>query len=251
MGTFMGKRGVDVITGSAKADYIYGREGNDTLSGGGGNDNIYGGIGSDLINGDAGNDRLEGEAGSDTIYGGDGNDSMYGGADDDFLYGGTGADVLWGGAGNDLLDGGEGNDELHIRDTGNDIFTGGAGDDIFGISTNPGFTATITDYDQNGNDVLWADPYFDANASLAGNQQWEYLASGSPTAAPANGNGQATVTQIDGTTVLRLYNNDADFLTADVTLVFQGLYSPEQLQIMLYNPGGTGWSDLGIFYPGG
>lgn len=252
MGTYMGKRGNDVIKGSAKNDFIYGREGDDQLSGGGGNDNIYGGTGADTIFGDAGNDRLEGEAGSDTIHGGDGNDTMLGGADDDVLYGGNGLDVMRGGTGNDWLYGDAGNDEfVGSADGGNDVFTGGAGDDIFFFSNSPGVVTTITDFEQDGNDALWMLPYFDANAALAGNQQWEFVSGGAPTVAPTNGNGQATVTVTGGNTVLNLYHNDADFLTADVTILLNGIYSPEQLQIILYNQTANAWIDTGIIFPGG
>lgn len=252
MGTYMGKRGNDLIKGSAKADFIYGREGDDNLSGGGGNDNIYGGIGSDTIYGEAGNDRLDGESGNDTIYGGEGDDNVLGGADNDFLYGGVGNDVLRGGSGNDLLFGEDGNDEfLGSADGGNDTFTGGAGNDIFFFSSSPGTITTIADFERNGDDALWMLPQADANAALAGNQQWEFVAGGAPTVAPANGNGQATVMVVDGNTILNLYNNDADFLTANVTVVFNGIYTAEQLQVTMYNYAANAWVDPGIIYPGG
>ncbi len=93
-----------------------------TLSGGAGNDTLAGGSGHDKVNGDAGDDMLFGDVGND------------------MLDGGTGNDTLTGAAGNDTLDGGAGRDTLTGQE-GNDTFIWGNGD-------------TITDFDDNGNDVL-------------------------------------------------------------------------------------------------
>lgn len=250
MATYNGKKGDDIIVGSKRDDFMNGREGNDTLSGGDGNDTIYGGSGNDLLNGNAGNDRLYGEAGNDTLNGGDGNDIMNGGDGADTLDGGNGVDTVVGGAGDDSLSGGAGHDEI-TGDTGIDTISGGVDDDIFiffnqSESSGPG--DIITDY-QPGLDAIYCggpNSLWDANASAAGQQLWEYIGS-DPVVALANGNGQATVSTEGAYTVLRLYNNDGD-TTADFTLRLQGAYTADQLQIQVYDSTAF-WNSQGILFP--
>lgn len=236
MGTYNGKRGDDILRGSKRDDFMNGKEGNDTLYGGSGNDTMYGWYGNDVLYGEAGNDRLYGDWGDDILDGGAGNDSLDGGDGADTLIGGDGDDTLGGFAGDDTLDGGAGHDEL-VGGSGLDRLTGGADDDWFIFlhqADSVGAGDVITDF-QPGVDQLVVGYYgnvWDANASADGLQKWEYVGS-DPIAALANGNGQATITYVDGFTVLRLFNNDGDD-QADFTLNLQGIYQPEELQISTF-----------------
>lgn len=249
MGTYKGHAGNDTMFGSAKADYMFGYGGADVIHGLGGDDQIYGGDGSDTLFGDAGNDSLYGEAGDDHIYGGDGDDGLSGGEGDDVLEGGAGNDGLNGGAGADTLLGGDGNDYLGIS-TGNDMLTGGAGIDTFRIAQESdqggnGLT-TVTDFTV-GVDVLVGESHWDANPNLPGEQRWEYVGAAPLSSPLADGNGQATVNFENGSTVLRLYNNDGN-LSADLVLAFQGTYSPQDLQIHLRDAVTGQYTDAAILF---
>jgi len=237
MGQVRGKKGNDTLVGTNKDDFIYGLGGDDTLWGGLGNDSLIGDIGNDRVFGEGGNDRLWGDAGEDLLDGGDGTDWAYGGDGNDVVRGGVGDDFLQGMRGNDVLEGGSGIDELHGGEN-SDTLTGGAGADRFTFVRLADSDALngvdlITDF-ESGIDVLWMGPEgTDANASLAGLQDWDFVGA-APTGAPlASGNGQATISHADSMTVLNLYNNDGDTV-ADFTLRLAGIH--DQLQIL-------GWVD--------
>lgn len=72
----------------------------------------------------------------------------------DDLDGDENANLILGMDGNDTLDGDAGNDVL-VGGPGNDTMTGGAGDDVFDFNViDAGAIDTITDFNQNGNDVM-------------------------------------------------------------------------------------------------
>jgi len=252
MGAIRGKKGNDTLVGTNKGDFIYGLGGDDTLRGGLGDDSVIGDIGNDSVFGEGGNDRLWGDAGNDLIDGGDGSDMGYGGDGNDIVRGAAGDDFLNGMRGNDLLEGGVGNDELHGGEN-SDTLTGSSGADRFTFLRLADSDAVngvdlITDF-ENGIDVLWMGPEgTDANASLAGLQDWDFVGAAHTGAPLANGNGQATITQADGMTVLNLYNNDGNAV-ADFTLRLAGMH--DQVEIFGWvdgTPSGT-FSNVLINYP--
>lgn len=256
MPTFNGKKGDDLIVGSARNDFINGKEGSDQLWGRAGDDNIHGWTGNDRLYGEAGNDWLYGEDGNDQLDGGEGNDTLLGGNGNDELFGSTGNDNVYGGAGNDTCWGFEGDDEL-IGSWGADILNGWTGADrYFWDSADDSNTAHGIDQVQTYNpaegDVLWLGMSFDANASLAGRQYWEY-ASSTPTSHLSNGNGQATIIHsTDGrTTTVSFYDNDGDF-DADFIVNFQNanleiVTNPQFYMWVEGDP--SGWTDPAIIYP--
>ncbi|MEM8615672.1 MAG: hypothetical protein AAGF20_01940, partial [Pseudomonadota bacterium] len=176
----IGSTGNDDFFGNAGNDFMRGREGNDTLIGGEGDDDLRGNIGDDLLKGGLDNDTLYGNEGNDILNGQEGDDRLIGGADDDRLFGGIGIDTLLGGDGNDRLSGGDQDDRLEggegkdilrgdggndtllggtendnlIGGAGDDTMTGGAGRDFFRFLTTSDGTDTITDFDDDGNDVI-------------------------------------------------------------------------------------------------
>jgi hypothetical protein len=109
---------------------------------------------------------------------------------------------------------------------------------------NQGSIATVTDY-LNGNDLIGMTSYQDANASLQGKQQWEYIGTAAPTSQLTNGNGQATVNHVDGYTVLQLYNADGDF-NADLTVRFAGTYEAQDIDLRFENAGY--WTDPALLF---
>lgn len=220
--------------------------GDDTLSGSGGFDTIHGLAGNDRISGGGNQDRLYGDEGDDTLNGDDGNDFLFGGTGGDTLWGGTGNDDLRGEDGDDTLDGGIGNDAQN-GGAGADIMTGGAGADHFdylALSDSVGFAVDrITDYSRSaGDDLVFAG--LDANASVAGLQQWNYV---DQLGAFSGDNGQATLSYDAGSnrTTLNLYNNDGNS-TADFTVVFDGQFGVGDIQINVL-AGGT--TTDGIVWP--
>ena len=250
MPTINGKKGDDVLVGSARNDFINGREGNDHLSGRGGDDNIHGWTGNDRLFGEAGNDWLYGEDGDDYLDGGDGNDTLLGGNGNDELVGYDGADNVYGGTGNDFCFGREGNDEL-IGSWGADFLHGYTGSDRFfwdssDDSNNMLGIDFVADYNPAEGDVLWLGLSFDANASLAGRQYWEY-ASSAPTSHLANGNGQVTIAHSGGNTTVSFYDNDGDF-DADFIVNFHGTVTDPQFYLWVQGDP-SGWTDPAIIYP--
>lgn len=249
MATIKGKRGSDVLNGSARSDFMYGYEGDDKLFAGAGDDNVYGGDGHDELYGQAGRDRLFGEAGNDRLDGGDGDDTLNGGDGDDLVIGGEGSDVLQGGSGNDSLMGNAGNDELG-GGPGADTLTGGAGAEIYFYQlASESFGDIITDFEAgiDGLRALNSQNAWDANSVLPGVQLWELVDIAG--AAPTNGNGQATVTSDGISTVLQLFNNDGD-LQADFSLIINGTVTAEALQLFTYNVAANAFTDPLIIIPG-
>jgi RTX toxins and related Ca2+-binding proteins len=205
--------------------------GDDVLVGTGGFDTIHGLAGNDQISGGAKQDRLYGDEGSDTLNGDDGNDFLFGGADNDTLYGGTGNDDLRGEEGNDILNGGSGDDALN-GGGGADVMAAGAGADHFdylAFSDSAGASVDrIIDYSIAENDDL-VFAALDANAGVAGLQQWNYVAQ---PGAFSGDNGEATLTYeaVTNTTTLNLYNHDGDS-NADFTVAFAGHYGAGEIRI--------------------
>jgi Ca2+-binding RTX toxin-like protein len=259
MSTYMGNQKAQTINASEKDDMIFARAGNDTINAKGGNDQIWAGAGDDLVHGGTGDDRITGgeangtPSGNDRLFGDDGNDGISGEDGNDYLDGGAGNDGLVGGSGNDILVGGAGVDRLN-GGLGYDVMTGGAEGDAFYFQTLGDSTSNtpdlITDFGV-GSDYLQAGDstaIWDANATLSGVQQWQYVGTviGS---ALQNGNGQATVNYDVATniTTLQLYNNDGD-TDADFTLQLNGDVPAEQLQIVTYDGSTQAWTHDAILF---
>ncbi|MCX7357902.1 MAG: FG-GAP-like repeat-containing protein [Alphaproteobacteria bacterium] len=161
--------------------------------------------GNDTIVGTAFADTLFGFGGQDNIDGGDGDDQLSGGDSNDTVNGGAGNDRIELGVGNDTLNGGDGND-LFVNDgglsnTGVDVIDGGAGIDSIelvlmtgnvnfnplGMSTNTGVTL--------------------ATGTTIRNVE---------TVALQTGDGNDTVTLVDGVFIARFYGGGGtDTLVAD------------------------------------
>ena len=203
--------GDDVLVGTGGFDLIHGLGGNDRISGGAKDDRLYGDDGNDTLNGDDGDDFLWGGTGNDTLNGGNGHDNLRGEAGDDSLSAGAGNDALDGGAGSDVMAGGAGIDEFSYL-----AFSDSAGATV----------DRIADYSKTEDFLAFA--ALDANSSIAGLQQWNYVTQLGDW--PANGNGQATLSYDGVTTTLNLYNNDGD-LVADFTVAFTGKYDPGEIKI--------------------
>jgi Ca2+-binding RTX toxin-like protein len=251
MPSYYDRRNVDDHwLGGKQNDVMNGNGGNDYIRGGGGDDRIYGGIGNDQLYGDDGKDFLQGNEGTDLVDGGAGNDTLYGGAGNDSVDGGAGNDAIHGDDGNDTMHGGIGDDELG-GEMGADTMWGDVGSDAFYWFTQAESNAangvdTIQDYNST-EDHLWFQPEFDANATLAGRQHWEFVGTDPTGTALADGNGQATI-QFDGTyTTVNFYNNDGDF-TADMTIRFAGNVANPQFMIWVDGSPSGSFSDPAILY---
>ena len=162
-----GNAGANVIIGSLHDNVLAGRDGADSVDGGAGRDSLYGG---------AGNDTLRGEEGDDYLRGGPGDDLIGGGDQDDFLQGSEGADSLYGGGGQDRLWGGMGPDVLY----------GGADADTFAFgwaAESPGGAGRdrIMDFERGLDRIDLAN--VDADATIAGNQAFQFIGTAAFTAA--------------------------------------------------------------------
>lgn len=241
--TLYGGSGDDVLTGNGGNDGLDGEHGQDSLDGGNGNDVLQGGYQNDILTGGGGNDFLMGEFDDDVLDGGGGNDGLHGGNGADTLHGGDGDDLLNGGvldledqlleewlddfqAGQavntvgdettaiideyvgDSLDGGDGNDTLIGGPF--DVLTGGDGVDTFvtGDWSNSPHTATVTDFDTNGELIVYR--YDETGPAPAITMDAE-----------ENSDGTSNITLFaDGTPVLSLLNVAPDFdLATHVRLV--------------------------------
>jgi len=198
-----GQAGNDVIT-------FFGT-GDDVIHTGSGNDRVFAGAGDDEVRGGSGNDTLDGFDGNDQLFGGSGQDEISGGIGFDQLFGGSGNDLIFGGAGADILDGGTGDDRLfgdhdgsptvqQGRDTlsggygndylsgggGADVLFGGAGSDTFAFDHHNdlsiGHTDVIRDFSRTEGDKIDLRG-IDANASVNGNQAFNFSANGPSTQA--------------------------------------------------------------------
>lgn len=178
-----GRKGDDVLTGSAQSDLLSGGMGNDTLVGGEGNDVLNAAQGADSLSGGAGDDKLfidsddiyvDGGAGYDRVYvhgysdavtldltashvefvsGSTAGDTLTaaGSAAAVKLLGQGGADTLIGGLADDFIYGGAGDDSI-TGGAGDDFLSGGVGADSFIFEAGFG-TDKISDFDTNG-DIL-------------------------------------------------------------------------------------------------
>jgi hypothetical protein len=79
---------------------------------------------------------------------------------------------------------------------------------------------------------------------LEGKQGWEYIGQEPPEALLTNGNGQATVSYANETTVLQLYH--AGDLTADMTIILGGTIAPQDINLLHH--GNMGWYDPALLF---
>jgi Ca2+-binding RTX toxin-like protein len=197
--------GNDIIKGNAVGNRLFGRNGNDSIDGRAGADHLEGGLGNDIYyvdhqfdsvieSSNGGFDTVRSSAAfilrsnveslvltSNAIYGtGNGLDNLiHGNAVRNILSGMNGADKLYGHDGNDLLTGGNGNDILD-GGRGADTLYGLGGRDYFyfrNIVDLGRFTATtdiIKDFSRASGDKIHV-ATIDANASLSGNQTFEFI----------------------------------------------------------------------------
>ncbi len=145
---------------------------------------------------------MTGGSGNDNINGGAGADNLTGNVGDDTLNGGSGADTLSGLAGTDLLIGGTGLDVFRYVAVGDSVL--GAGRDV------------ISGFDDVGA-VLGDKISFtaiDANAVVAGNQNFAFISTAAFSAA-----GQIRVIESGGNTIIQ-GNVDAN-LVADFEILVQ------------------------------
>ena len=96
-------------------------------------DTLDGRRGRDLLRGSAGRDRLLGGPGRDILEAAGGNDLMDGGSGDDSVVAGPGADLLRDDTGLNYLEGGPGRDRFVAR-AGRSLIVGGPGDDAFRVA---------------------------------------------------------------------------------------------------------------------
>ena len=145
-------KGFENATGGDGANTLTGNDMANVLMGGGANDILDGGMGADTLQGGAGADSLTGGNGADNLYGGDGADTINGGAGDDMIVPGLGdtatAETMSGGAGGDtFMFGAFGTDDDGLTDADPPAReTAGTG--------NEAFTATISDFEEDGGDTL-------------------------------------------------------------------------------------------------
>ena len=179
----------------------YGQAGSDVVIAPTGTAFISGGQDADLLI----TSGVEGE--QITANGDGGNDWLLGGLSDDILRGLAGDDYLNGGIGNDFL---EGDDPLDPLVIGNDILVGGAGFDVLLGGLGEDIFAyydadeaplgdvleTIVDFEQRA-DIIDVSG-IDARSDLAGNQDFEFVGSGSYT----GGGGELRANAENGSTVI-------------------------------------------------
>lgn len=207
-----GTPGDEFLTGTSEADALFGFGGSDTLDGGAGVDRLEGGPGNDVYYADSVGEMVveRPDGGRDTVFAatnyilnrevenlvlgenavyGTGNalgNTIIGSGLDNILTGDGGNDRLVGGAGADILTGGSGKDMLEGGD-GPDTLTGGAGNDTF-LWRNLAETAAsragsdlVRDFASWQGDVLNL-RYIDADATRAGNQNFQFVGEGAFTA---------------------------------------------------------------------
>lgn len=224
----------DLIEGTAANDALIGSSSGESLAGRGGNDDIRGLAGNDRIFGDGGNDSLQGGFGNDLVSGGSGNDQMTGSEGNDTVFGGNGDDIVIDGLGGDTIDGGAGDDvlwssffEVHPvfgtilsdSDTEADVVDGGDGDDtlLFGrgdtVTGGSGAddlyaghwletteAATITDFEQGEDQIIYGYNPSDGPAPRLTVEDRANEAGGSD-----------AIVFADGVEVLRVLNQDGQF----------------------------------------
>ena len=177
-------------------------------------------IAPDFIYSQSGPTNQTGTVYKDTLFGSIHGDVIRGAGGRDILLGGNGADQLAGNAGGDELIGGSGNDLLTGGGDG-DVLTGNAGYDRFDFNaiteSLPGTADRITDF-QRGFDKIDVSG-LDANAQIAGNQAFTWIAGAAFTAA-----GQLHFAYSGGNTIIT-GNVDAA-LDADFQIVITRLIAP-------------------------
>ena len=160
-------------------------------------ENIFGG---------AGNDSFSGTNSANSLYGLGGNDFLRGFGGDDFILGGPGQDLLIGDAGADILDvGADGTADvvkyLRITDSNSDNL-----DEIFNFKN----------IAAGGVDKINLSE-IDANASLSGNQAFQFVGSAGFTLP----GGEVRVAQFDDATLV-MVDNDGDS-TAEMVFLLYGV----------------------------
>lgn len=176
----IGSGWADFLRGGSGANRLEGRDGDDRLVGMAGDDTLEGGGGLDDLRGGDGADRLDGRDGDDKARGEAGNDEVSGGAGDDWLFGDDGDDLIAGGSGKDVMLGGAGADRF-VFAAGDSGVVGGQRD-------------RIDDFDSAAGDRI------DLSA-LPGETSFVEAFSGVA--------GQATLTHVNGFTILRI-DTDGD-----------------------------------------
>lgn len=179
-------------------------QGNHTVYGGTGDDIIQLGSGHDTIYAGSDDDMVEAGLGNDVIYGGQGNDFLVG---DSFMFetaGGT--DQIFGGTGQDTLIGMRGADQMR----------GGTDADTFVFLNRADSTTSARDHVLDFNSAE-EDRFdfngMDANATLSGNQDFEFQDGPSSQA----GTIWATGSGVDWTVFVNVDGGGAD-MAIDVTL---------------------------------
>jgi Ca2+-binding RTX toxin-like protein len=109
-----GRRGQDLLRGSAGADRLLGGRGRDILEAAGGNDVLVGGWGDDSVVAGPGADLLRDDAGLNYLEGGPGRDRFVARAGRSLMAGGPGDDASRVAHGVFALDGGAGNDTYRL-----------------------------------------------------------------------------------------------------------------------------------------
>jgi Ca2+-binding RTX toxin-like protein len=186
--------GDNTFVGTDADDSVLGQGGNDTISGEGGADDIEGNTGDDFISGGSGNDILAGGSDTDTIFGGDGDDILSSDRLDE--------DADWSRGEDEILQGGAGDDQLYFSD--GDEAIGGIGADTFGMIFSDEGSAQISDFNpEEDNVVLYVDDLSEETSPII-----SYF---------TDEDAGNTTVSLDGTP----------------TLVFDGVFTPEQLAVTL------------------
>lgn len=180
----VGGDGKDKLIGDAQANQLAGYDGNDSIVGNAGDDTIIGGLGDDTLKGGEGFDTvafgstdhgvkvsLAKEGAQNTGEGKDkivGFENLTGTFYDDKLTGTSAFNHIEGGSGDDTIFGGGGRDGLF----------GGAGDDVFLFKGKVVDVANIADFNDAGEHDLIDLSGLDANANLAGDQDFSFIGTG-------------------------------------------------------------------------
>lgn len=245
--TLLGGAGDDVLQGGNGIDDIDGGEGNDVVRGGTGADVMEGGLGRDLLDhalsigvnvslatgeglfgdaagdvfsgfediaGGSGRDTLTGDGFANTLYGRGFDDLLAGGGGNDNLLGQDGSDTLDGGLGGDILRGGLGADRFRIADAAHSPNLAGQRDRILDFSRAEGDRIDLS--------------LIDANAALAGNQAFAFLAGGGAFTAA----GQVRAVASGGTFLIQ-GNTDANLTTIEFSLVLVSVTTPFPVDFIL------------------
>ena len=190
----LGSKFGDTLTGNALDNIFFGFLGNDSIAGGGGDDDIFGGAGADTVDGGSGDDAIDYDGGpagvkinlaNHTASGGQATGDVLTSIEQvagtdfvDILTGDGAGNKLWGRGGNDKLTAAAGADDL-TGGLGHDVMSGGTGADrfIYFDLAESGTTAATRDVISDfttGEDLLYL-LYLDANALVAGKQDFNFI----------------------------------------------------------------------------